>query len=101
MPGAIVFTGLALGVEYAGLARCASLISDLIRMCMPESYKVPFEKESAELLDVIYKELSESGRYEKDDTAKNKNKVVVPVAGDYVPPKPPQPQADLDKMCAD
>merc|ERR1712113_392946 len=61
LPGAIVITGLALTVEWVGLARCVSLISDLIRKCMPESYMVLFNKEIEEMLGVVYSELEESG----------------------------------------
>jgi len=107
LPGAIVVTGLALTVEYAGLARCAALISDLIRKCMPESYKVGFKKEIEELLGVVYSELEESGKPGIDDTY-TQTQVLGPSSakGNSVHPDPvaatelPSTKADdLNKMC--
>merc|ERR1712010_340046 len=40
-PAAIAWVGLALGVEFIGLARCAALLGWAIEKCLPPSYMIP------------------------------------------------------------
>jgi len=53
-PAAIAWVSLALGVEYAGLARAASLLTWFIRKCLPESYMVPYNREIEECARAVF-----------------------------------------------
>merc|ERR1712037_923387 len=44
-PAAIAWVGLALGVEFIGLARCAALLGWAIEKCLPPSYMIPWNQE--------------------------------------------------------
>jgi len=53
-PAAIAWVSLALGVEYAGLARAASLMTWFIRKCLPESFLIPYNREIEECARAVF-----------------------------------------------
>jgi len=53
-PAAIAWVSLALGVEYAGLARAASLLTWFIRKCLPENFMVPYNREIEECARAVF-----------------------------------------------
>jgi len=56
-PAAIAWVLFALGVEFIGLARCASLVTWAIRKCLPPSFMVPYNREMEEMLRAGFDDL--------------------------------------------
>lgn len=58
-PAAIAWVSLALGVEYAGLARAASLLTWFIRKCLPENFMIPYNREIEECARAVFDDLQD------------------------------------------
>lgn len=56
-PAAIAWVGFALGVEFIGLARGASLVTWAILKCMPENYMIPYNREVEEMLQAAFDDI--------------------------------------------
>lgn len=59
-PAAIAWVGLALGVEFIGLARCAALLGWAIEKCLPPSYMIPWNQDFEQCLHAVFQDLQNS-----------------------------------------
>jgi len=60
-PAAIAWVGFALGVEFIGLARAASLVTWAILKCMPQNFMIPYNKEVEEMLRAAFDDIQNGG----------------------------------------
>jgi len=60
-PAAIAWVGFALGVEFIGLARCASLVTTWILKCMPKNFMIPYNREVEEMLRAAFDDIQNGG----------------------------------------
>ena len=51
------WVGLALGVEFIGLARCAALLGWAIEKCLPPSYMIPWNQDFEQCLHAVFQDL--------------------------------------------
>jgi hypothetical protein len=59
-PAAYAWVGLALGVEFIGLARCAALLGWAIEKCLPPSYMIPWNQDFEQCLHAVFQDLQNS-----------------------------------------